>query len=207
MSIVLPPLPYAYDALSPFISRDALETHHGKHHRAYVEKTKALINDTKLANLPLETVMMRAARDAGLKPLLNQAAQAWNHAFFWRSLRPSGGGAPTGAVAERLRTDFGSYERFAERFASAAAAQFGSGWAWLVLDGEHLRVETSANADTPFLHGRRPLLVIDVWEHAYYLDYKHRRDTYVRAVIDHLLDWDFANANLTPVPQPQPSAA
>lgn len=206
MSIVLPPLPYAYDALSPFMSRDTLETHHGKHHRAYVEKTKALINDTKLANLPLETVMRHAALDSSLKSLLNQAAQAWNHAFFWRSLRPGGGGAPTGALADRLRSDFGSYDRFVEAFSAAAVGQFGSGWAWLVRDGERLRVESTPNADTPLLHGRQPLLVIDVWEHAYNLDYRNRRDAYVKGVIDHLLDWDFAVANLA-ASQTHPSAA
>lgn len=196
MPITLPDLPYAYDALAPFMSRDTLETHHGKHHRGYVEKVRALIKDTALAHLTLDGVMTQAAADRTLQGLLNQAAQAWNHDFFWRSLKPGGGGAPTGAIAERMRSDFGSYERFVEAFAAAAIGQFGSGWAWLVADGDRLRIESTANADTPVLHGRRPLLVIDVWEHAYYLDYRNRRDGYVKGVIDNLLDWEFANANL-----------
>ena len=196
MPVVLPSLLYAYDALVPHISKETLEIHHGRHHRAYVENVNKLVKDTDLAGLDLESLMSEAARDPSLRALLNNAAQAWNHGFLWRSLRPAGGGAPTGAVAERIRVDFGSYERFVERFAVAATTQFGSGWAWLVLDRNSLQVVQTSNADTPLLHGKVPLLTIDVWEHAYYIDYRNKRDAYVKAVIDHLLDWDFANANL-----------
>lgn len=196
MPIVLPSLPYAHDALVPYISKETLEIHHGKHHRAYVDNVNKLAKDTKLAGLGLEGLIMEAARDPFLRALLNNAAQAWNHTFFWHSLRPNGGGRPGGAIAERIRIDFGSYERLVERLAAAATTQFGSGWAWLVLNGTSLQVMQTSNADTPLLHGRIPLLTIDVWEHAYYIDYRNRRDAYVKAVIDHLLHWEFANANL-----------
>ncbi len=196
MPVVLPSLPYAHDALAPYISKETLEIHHGKHHRAYVDNVNKLVKDSRLAGLGLDGLIMEAARDPFLRALLNNAAQAWNHAFLWRSLRPGGGGRPTGAIAERIRVDFGSYERMVERLSAAANTQFGSGWAWLVLDGTNLQVMQTANADTPLLHGRIPLLTIDVWEHAYYVDYRNRRDAYVNAVIDHLLDWEFANANL-----------
>jgi Fe-Mn family superoxide dismutase len=196
MPLALPSLPYAYDALVPYISKETLELHHGKHHRAYVDNVNKLIKDTKLASLDLENLMMAATRDPSLKTLLNNAAQAWNHAFLWRSLRPAGGRIPTGALAERISVDFGSYERLVERLVLAATTQFGSGWAWLVLDVTGLQVVQTSNADTPLLHEKMPLLTIDVWEHAYYVDYRNRRDAYVKAVVDHLLDWEFAEANL-----------
>jgi Fe-Mn family superoxide dismutase len=196
MPVVLPSLPYAYDALLPHVSKETLEFHHGRHHRAYVETVNRLIKDTRLAGLDLESLMTEAAKDPSLRALLNNAAQAWNHTFLWRSLRPPGGGPSTGAIADRIRVDFGSHERLAERLIVAATTQFGSGWAWLVLDGDSLQVMQTANADTPLLHGKVPLLTIDVWEHAYYIDYRNRRDAYVKAVVDYLLDWDFANANL-----------
>jgi Fe-Mn family superoxide dismutase len=196
MTIALPPLPYPADALAPHVSQETLEFHHGKHHRAYVDNVNRLIKDTKLAGLGLDRLIEEAAKDPSLRALLNNAAQAWNHAFLWRSLRPAGGAPPTGALAERIRIDFGSHERLVERLALAATTQFGSGWAWLVLDRGALNVVQTANADTPLLHGQIPLLTIDVWEHAYYIDYRNRRDVYVRAVIDHLLNWDFARLSL-----------
>jgi len=196
MALTLPSLPYGYQALTPHISEETLEYHHGKHHRAYVDNVNRLVKDTKLAGLGLERLMEEAAKDPSLRTLLNNAAQAWNHAFFWRSLRPAGGAAPSGVLAERIRTDFGSHERLAERLALAATAQFGSGWAWLVLDGNALQVVQTGNADTPLLHGQVPLLTIDVWEHAYYIDYRNRRDVYVKAVIDRLLNWEFAQSRL-----------
>ena len=196
MPLALPNLPYAYDALAPYISKETLELHHGKHHRGYVDNVNKLAKGTKLANLDLENLMMAATRDPSLKTLLNNAAQAWNHAFFWRSLRPAGGGKPSGALADRIRVDFGSYERLVERLVLAATTQFGSGWAWLVLDVTGLQVLQTSNADTPLLHEKMPLLTIDVWEHAYYVDYRNRRDSYVKAVVDHLLDWEFAEVNL-----------
>jgi Fe-Mn family superoxide dismutase len=181
MKIELPPLPYALDALEPFISARTLATHHGKHHQAYVDKANALAGDKGGS---LKEIIIRAAGDASQKALFNNAAQAWNHAFYWKSLRPKGGAIPQ------------NFSRFAEPLKAAAKGHFGSGWAWLVREGAELKVVTTANADTPLAHGQVPLLVIDVWEHAYYLDHQERRAAYVDAVVDHLLDWDFATANL-----------
>ena len=155
-----------------------------------------LAKEIGLADQPLERIIQQTAGQDGHQALFNNAAQAWNHAFYWRSLRPAGGGEPQGHIAERLKSDFGGYDTFAEQFAAAAAGQFGSGWAWLVIDGGRLRVTTTSNADTPLAYGQTPLLTIDVWEHAYYLDYHNRRPDYVAAVIKHLIDWDFANRNL-----------
>ena len=197
MPIALPPLPYPYEALEPYISRTTLELHHGKHHKAYVDKTRALAKEVHLADLPLELIIQQTARQERHRVLFNNAAQAWNHAFYWRSLQPGGGGEPDGEIADRIKSDLGGYGAFVEQFAAAAAGQFGSGWAWLVLDGRKLRVIATPNADTPIAHGQIPLLTIDVWEHAYYLDYQNRRAEYADALIKHLINWDFANKNLS----------
>jgi Fe-Mn family superoxide dismutase len=197
MQLALPPLPYPYEALEPYISRATLELHHGKHHKAYVEKAKALAKEMRLADLPLELIIQQTARQDRHRALFNNAAQAWNHAFYWRSLQPGGGGAPDGEVAARIEADLGGYDSFAAQFAAAATGQFGSGWAWLVLDGGKLAITTTANADTPIAHGQIPLLALDVWEHAYYLDYQNRRADYAEALVKHLLNWDFANRNLS----------
>ena len=196
MQISLPPLPYPHEALEPYISRTTLEVHHGKHHKAYVDKAKTLAKEVRLADLSLELIIQQTAGQDRHRALFNNAAQAWNHAFYWRSLRPVSGGAPDGEIAERIKTDFGGYDSFAVQFAAAATGQFGSGWAWLVLDGTKLAITTTANADTPIAHGQTPLLALDVWEHAYYLDYRNRRADYVDALIKHLINWDFANRNL-----------
>ncbi len=196
MQIILPQLPYAYDALEPHISRRTLEIHHGKHHRAYVEKVKELAKPLRLADQPLELIIRQTAGRDEHRALFNNAAQAWNHAFYWRSLRPGGGGEPVGEIAGRVKTDLGGYGAFVEQFAAAATGQFGSGWAWLVLDGDKLKVTNTSNADTPLAHGQIPLLTLDVWEHAYYLDFQNRRADYVAAAIGHLISWDFANRNL-----------
>ena len=196
MEIALPKLPYSLDALEPHISRNTLEIHHGKHHRAYVEKANGLIKDAGLSDQPLESIIQQTAGKDSQRALFNNAAQAWNHAFYWRSLMPRGGGAPAGAIGKRIDTDFGDYGTFAEQMKEAATGQFGSGWAWLVLDGDSLGITATSNADTPLAHGHIPLLAIDVWEHAYYLDYQNRRADYAAAVIGHLLNWDFANRNL-----------
>jgi Fe-Mn family superoxide dismutase len=199
MPIELPDLAYAYDALAPVISEATLRTHHGKHHRGYVDKLNGLVRDTRLTGGSLEAIVRRADRRRAIDPAMvavfNNAAQAWNHAFYWRSLRPGGGPGPQGALAARIESDFGSYQAFAESFKAAAIGHFGSGWAWLVLDQEILKIVTTPNADTPIAHGQAPLLVIDVWEHAYYLDYRERRAGYVAGVVDRLLDWDFAARN------------
>ena len=197
MQITLPSLPYAYEALEPYISRGTLELHHGRHHKAYVDKTRALAKELHMAELPLGLIIQQTARQDRHRALFNNAAQAWNHAFFWRSLQPAGGGAPRGDVAERIASDLGGYDVFVEQFAAAATGHFGRGWAWLVVDGGKLRITTTANADTPIADGQVPLLTIDVWEHAYYLDYQNRRADYATAIIKHLLNWDFANRNLS----------
>jgi superoxide dismutase, Fe-Mn family len=195
MQITLPKLPYAYAALEPHISRATLEFHHDKHHRAYVEKTKALAKEVHLEDQPLESIVKQTFGKERHAVLFNNAAQAWNHSFYWRSLRPHGGGRPQGPFADRIAADFGSYDSLAQQLAAAAIGRFGSGWAWLVLDGAGLKVTTTSNADTPLAHGQAPLLTIDVWEHAYYLDRQNRRAEYVTAVIEHLLNWDFASQN------------
>jgi Fe-Mn family superoxide dismutase len=196
MQISLPPLPYPHDALEPYISRTTLAMHHGRHHKAYVEKAKTLAKEVRLSDLPLGSIVQQTAGDERHKALFNNAAQAWNHAFFWRSLRPGGGGKPRGEIAERIVQDLGSHETFAAQMTAAATGQFGSGWAWLVLDAEKVKIVTTANADTPIAHGQAPLLTIDVWEHAYYLDYKNARADYVARFLDRLANWEFAAANL-----------
>src|SRR5262245_9932110 len=199
MPIELPDLPYPHDALEPVISARTLHTHHGKHHRAYVDKVNALVRGTDLLGRPLEAIVTqserRAAADATMTALFNNAAQAWNHAFYWRSLRPEGGQGPRGPLAARMRTAFGDAPRFAEALKSAATGHFGSGWAWLVFDGTAVKIVTTSNADTPIVHGQTPLLVIDVWEHAYYLDHQERRAAYVAGVVENLLNWEFAGRN------------
>jgi Fe-Mn family superoxide dismutase len=173
-----------------------MELHYGKHHRAYLEKARTLAKQLRLADQSLERIIEQTAGQEVHRALFNNAAQAWNHAFFWRSLRPGGGGEPRGDIAARIEADLGGYAAFAQEFAAAATGQFGSGWTWLVLAGDRLAVTATANADTPLAHGQVPLLTIDVWEHAYYLDHRNRRADYVAAVITHLLNWDFANRNL-----------
>jgi len=194
--ITLPELPYAKDALAPVISANTLEFHYGKHHKAYVDNLVKLITGTDLADADLETIIKKVAGDSAKAGIFNNAAQVWNHTFYWKSLKGGGGGAPTGAVAAKIISTWGSYEKFAEELKNAGATQFGSGWAWLILEGGQLKVTKTANADTPIAHGQKPLLTIDVWEHAYYLDYQNRRPDYLAAVIGKLINWDFANANL-----------
>jgi Fe-Mn family superoxide dismutase len=206
MQITLPPLPYYYEALEPYISRNTLSFHHNKHHKAYVEKTKALAKVAQLDDQPLESIIRLTAGHELHRALFNNAAQAWNHDFYWRSLQPNGGGAPDGEIAARIEADLGGYDSFVAQFAAAATGHFGSGWAWLVVDGGKLRIITTANADTPIAHGLTPLLTIDVWEHAYYLDYQNRRPEYADALVKHLINWDFANRNLSQQ-QPGTSAA
>ena len=195
--IELPPLPYAQDALAPVISAETLSFHYGKHHKAYVDNLSKLVAGTELSETPLEQLIAAVAGKPDKVGIFNNAAQTWNHTFFWNSLKPhGGGGAPAGAVARAIDAAFGSYENFKKEFSNAAMTQFGSGWAWLVADKGALRVVKTGNADTPLTMGLTPLLTIDVWEHAYYLDYQNRRADFVAAVIDKLLSWEFANANL-----------
>jgi Fe-Mn family superoxide dismutase len=194
--IELPPLPYAQDALAPVISAQTLSFHYGKHHKAYVDNLNKLVAGTALSETPLEKLIAAVAGQPDKAGIFNNAAQTWNHTFFWNSLKPHGGGVPTGVVGQAIDASFGGYENFKKEFSNAAMTQFGSGWAWLVADKGALRVAKTGNADTPLTMGLTPLLTIDVWEHAYYLDYQNRRADFVAAVIDKLLNWEFANANL-----------
>jgi superoxide dismutase, Fe-Mn family len=197
MAILLPDLPYPKDALAPYISARTLEFHHDKHHQAYVTNANRLIAGTALEDRPLEEIVKIAVADAGKRGLFNNAAQVWNHSFFWNSMKPNGGGAAGGELAKLIDRDFGSFDAFAAAFSAAATGQFGSGWTWLAANGGgKLEILATSNADTPIAHGLKPLITVDVWEHAYYLDYQNRRPDYVKTFLDNLANWDFANANL-----------
>ena len=193
---VLPPLPYAEDALDPMISAKTLGFHYGKHHKGYVDTLNKLLAGTDLAHLSLEQVITETAGKSDASAIFNNAAQVWNHTFYWRSLRANGGGDPPSALKKLIESSFDSFEACKKELATAATSQFGSGWAWLVKDGAKLKVVKTGDAETPIVKGMKPLLTIDVWEHAYYLDYQNRRADYVSAVIDKLINWEFAAANL-----------
>ena len=196
MAISLPALPYAENALDPHYSAKTISFHYGKHHKTYVDNLNKLIAGTPLESKSLEEIIMASAGDSSKAGLFNNAAQVWNHTFFWNCMRPGGGGRPKGDPAARIDSTFGSYEKFAEQFKAAAVGRFGSGWAWLVLDGGALKITSTANADTPMAGKQTALLTVDVWEHAYYLDYQNRRPDFVQAFLDHLVNWDFVAANL-----------
>jgi len=191
----LPPLPYAQDALAPYISAETLEFHYGKHHQGYIKKINSLVENTGFVGKFLDEIIKETAGNPDKAAIFNNAAQAWNHAFFWQSMTPGGGGTPSGDLAKKIESDFGNYNNFKNAFAEAAATQFGSGWAWLVLENGSLKIEKTANADTPLAHGQMPILTIDVWEHAYYIDYRNRRTDYIAAYLDHLVNWRFAANN------------
>jgi superoxide dismutase, Fe-Mn family len=198
MPIKLPPLPFETDALEPHISADTLEVHHGKHHKAYVDKTNELIAGTDLADAPLDEIV-RAARDRGDGKLFNQAGQAWNHDFFWTSLRPPSRARPDGELAARIESDFGGFEAFADAFKTEAVGHFASGWCWLVADRGKLKVISTHDGDSALVHPVTPLLVLDLWEHAYYLDYQNKRPAFVAAFLENIANWEFAAANLARV--------
>ena len=193
---VLPPLPYADNALSHVISANTIGFHYGKHHRGYVDNLNSLIAGTLFEDLSLETIIARTAFDANKTEIFNSAAQTWNHTFYWQSLSPRGGGEPPAELRQRIEASFGNVDRCKRELATAATSQFGSGWAWLVLDGDKLKILKTANADLPLIRSMTPLLTVDVWEHAYYLDYQNRRADYVNAVLDKLINWSFAADNL-----------
>ena len=195
-AFALPPLPFAENALEPFISARTLGFHYGKHHKTYVDNLNKFTADTPLAKLPLEEVIKETAADVGKATLFNNAAQSWNHTFFWQSLKSGGGGKPGGDLLTQIDKAFGDFAGFKKTFVEAGLAQFGSGWVWLVAESGALKVVKTANADTPLVHGQRPLLTCDVWEHAYYLDYQNRRKDFVEAFVDHLANWDFAATQL-----------
>jgi Fe-Mn family superoxide dismutase len=196
MAFELPPLPYAKNALEPHMSAQTLDFHHGKHHQAYVTNLNNLVKDLSLADQSLEQIIKATAKDESKAGIFNNAAQVWNHTFFWNCMKPNGGGAPTGALAEKINTAFGSFDKFKEQFKQAAATQFGSGWAWLVSDGDQLKVTKTPNAVNPMAQGQTALLTCDVWEHAYYLDYQNRRPDFVQTFLDKLVNWDFVAKNL-----------
>jgi len=195
--ISLPPLPYAQNALAPIITENTISFHYGKHHQAYVNNTIKLIAGTELEKVNLVDLVKRTAGNADHRAIFNNAAQVYNHSFYWNSMKPGGGGEPRGKIAEKINESFGSYQKFVEAFSNAAATQFGSGWAWLVMDGGKLQVVKTSNAETPITTSAKPLITIDVWEHAYYLDYQNRRADYIKAFVEKLLNWDFAEKNLS----------
>ena len=191
MAFELPALPYAQDALAPTISAETMEYHYGKHHQTYVDNLNKAVAGTADENASLEDIIMKAEG-----PLFNNAAQVWNHTFFWNSLSPNGGGQPTGAIADRIEADFGGYDAFRAQITDAGLTQFGSGWAWLVEKDGKLAIMKTPNADLPMKHGAKALFTIDVWEHAYYIDYRNARAKFIEVVLDNLINWDFVNANL-----------
>jgi Fe-Mn family superoxide dismutase len=195
-TISLPPLPWADNALDPVISANTISFHYGKHHKTYVDNVNKMIAGTEFADLPLEKIVTATAGKADKVGIFNNAAQVWNHTFYWNSLRPHGGGEPPAAVKHKVEAAFGSVEAFKKEMSAAAVGQFGSGWAWLVADGDKLKIVKTANAETPITQGLKPLLTIDVWEHAYYLDYQNRRVDHVNAVLEKLINWEFAAKNL-----------
>ncbi len=191
----LPALPYDAKALEPNISEKTLNLHHDKHQQAYVTKLNELVKGTELESKTLEEIIMATAKDESKQGIFNNAAQFWNHTFYWNSMKSGGGGKPLGKLAAQIDKDFGSYDKFKEQFKQTGVTQFGSGWAWLVLDKDKLKIIKTSNADLPMVHGQRALLVIDVWEHAYYLDYQNRRPDYITIFLDQLVNWSFAESN------------
>jgi superoxide dismutase, Fe-Mn family len=185
-------LPYAQDALAPYVSAKTMSFHYGKHHQAYVDNLNKLIAGTPWAGRPLDTIIREAAGAADKAAVFNNAAQVWNHTFFWQSMKAGGGGKPTGGLLKQIEKSFQSFDEFKKAFVTTAVAQFGSGWVWLVQEGDALKIVKTSNADTPVAHGQTAFLTCDVWEHAYYLDYQNRRKDFVEAFLDHLANWEFA---------------
>ncbi|MBD2743162.1 superoxide dismutase [Coleofasciculus sp. FACHB-1120] len=198
MAFELPPLPYAQDALeSSGMSARTLEFHYGKHHAAYVNTLNNLVKDTELADKSLEEIIKATYKASDKAAIFNNAAQVWNHTFYWNGIKPNGGGNPSGELAEKINASFGSLDKFKEEFKTAGGTQFGSGWAWLIKDGDTLKVAKSPNAENPIAYGQTPLLTMDVWEHAYYLDYQNSRPNFMQNYVDHLINWDFVAQNLS----------
>ncbi len=198
MTIQLPPLPYEKNALMPYISENTINYHYGKHHQTYVNNLNNLIKDTELSNKSLEDVIKISANDTSKVAIFNNAAQIWNHTFYWNSMKPNGGGTPDASLLAKIESDFGSYENFVNEFKNSAISQFGSGWSWIVLDeNKKLKIIKTGNAETPLTNPKlKPLLTIDVWEHAYYLDFQNARANYIEMFLNNLINWDFVNKNL-----------
>jgi superoxide dismutase, Fe-Mn family len=206
MTFKLSPLPYALSALEPAISARTMEFHYGKHHAGYVEKLNKLVQGTPLARLPLDEVILRTARDRLATAIFNNAAQVWNHDFFWRSMTPGGGGSPDDGLGRRIVADFGSFEEFTRQFVTQATGLFGSGWVWLAADVDGLRIVSTANAELPMTSHQQALLACDVWEHAYYLDYQNNREGFVRTFLEKLANWAFAAEQFAQADQGQVAA-
>jgi superoxide dismutase, Fe-Mn family len=196
MAFEQPALPYEVNALEPHMTAKTFEFHYGKHHAAYVTNLNNLTKDTPMADMSLAEIIKTTFGDASKAGIFNNAAQVWNHTFFWNSMKPNGGGAPTGDLAAKINASFGSFDKFKEEFKAAATTQFGSGWAWLIKDGDGLKITKTGNAENPIAHGQTPLITLDVWEHAYYIDFQNRRPDFISTYLDHLVNWEFAAANL-----------
>jgi len=196
MSFELPSLPYANDALAPYMSAETLDFHHGKHHQTYVTNLNNLIKDTDLQNSSLEEIVVKSSKDSSMAGIFNNAGQHWNHILFWQCMKPNGGGSIPSELENKLNEDFGSVDKFKEAFIQAGTTQFGSGWAWLAVNNGKLVVTKSANASNPFVDGMKPILGCDVWEHSYYIDYRNKRPDYLKAFLDSLVNWEFVASQL-----------
>ena len=196
MSFELPSLPYANDALAPYMSAETLDFHHGKHHQTYVTNLNNLLKDNELQSASLEDIVVKSSKDTSMAGIFNNAGQHWNHILFWQCMKPNGGGSIPSELEARLNSDFGSVDQFKEAFIQAGTTQFGSGWAWLAIDNGKLVVTKSANASNPLVDGMKPILGCDVWEHSYYIDYRNKRPDYLKAFLDSLVNWDFVASQL-----------
>ena len=196
MSFELPSLPYANDALAPYMSSETLDFHHGKHHQTYVTNLNNLLKDHELQSSSLEDIVVKSSKDASMAGIFNNAGQHWNHILFWQCMKPNGGGSIPSELEGRLISDFGSVEQFKEAFIQAGTTQFGSGWAWLAIDNGKLVVTKSPNASNPLVDGMKPILGCDVWEHSYYIDYRNKRPDYLKAFLDSLVNWEFVASQL-----------
>ena len=196
MSFELPSLPYANDALAPYMSAETLEFHHGKHHQTYVTNLNNLLKDNELQDASLEDIVIKSSKDTSMAGIFNNAGQHWNHIMFWQCMKPNGGGSIPSELEARLNSDFGSVDQFKEAFIQAGTTQFGSGWAWLAIDNGKLVVTKSANASNPLVNGMKPILGCDVWEHSYYIDYRNKRPDYLKAFLDSLVNWEFVASQL-----------
>ena len=196
MTFELPSLPYASDALAPYMSSETLDFHHGKHHQTYVTNLNNLVKDSDMQDASLEDVVIKSSKDASMAGIFNNAGQHWNHILFWQCMKPNGGGAMPSELENRISSDFGSVDQFKEAFVQAGTTQFGSGWAWLAIDNGKLVVTKSANASNPLVEGMKPILGCDVWEHSYYIDYRNKRPDYLKAFLDNLVNWEFVSSHL-----------
>ena len=196
MTFELPSLPYASDALAPYMSAETLDFHHGKHHQTYVTNLNNLVKDSDMQDASLEDIVIKSSKDASMAGIFNNAGQHWNHILFWQCMKPNGGGAMPSELENRINSDFGSVDQFKEAFVQAGTTQFGSGWAWLAIDNGKLVVTKSANASNPLVEGMKPILGCDVWEHSYYIDYRNKRPDYLKAFLDNLVNWEFVSSHL-----------